>query len=170
MVSYISRGNRSSLSQDQKDFLSKIVPLSRLISDWVRDKAIFTRTRIVSPILTCVVLTDIITESNWGTHPLAQSHFNKKFSNNLALLESDSLWEGRNQDYEGRSYKCYQDWIHFATNYSDILIFSRLYSDLFNTTDPSKQIRVLARYKNNSQLYIPKAEAALDFYNLSEFI
>lgn len=169
MVSYINKGNRNQLSPTEKDFLTKLIPTCRLINEWVINKSIFIRKRINNSILTSVVAVDIITESLWGAHPLAQPFFNKKYCNNLANLEVNDYWQGRSTKFNSKEYKCYQDWLHFATDYSDMLVFTKMYDDLLSTSNYKDQIRSLARHKEDPQMFIPKAEALYEYYRLSEF-
>lgn len=155
-----------------EDFLNKVIPLARQISDWTRDKAIFIRKKIVSPILPSVVVADIVIQSGWGSHPLSQPHFNKKYANNLTLMEADDFWQGRvhvlkTENGADKEYRAYQDWIHFATDYSDMIIFTKLYDNLLNTTDYKLQIRELSKFRSDPN-YCMKSEALIDFYVLNQ--
>ncbi len=154
-----------------EDFLNKVIPLSRQISDWVRDKSIFVRKRIVSPILPSVVVADLVLQSGWGTHPLSQPYYNKRYANNLAVLEADDFWQGRvhiiKVNEADKEYRAYQDWIHFATDYSDMIVFTKLYDRLLDTTDYKLQIRELSRYRADPN-YAVKSEALCDFYMLNQ--
>jgi flagellum-specific peptidoglycan hydrolase FlgJ len=161
-----ARINRKSLTAEQKDFLTKAIGLSKTISEWTKEKAVFTRTNIVESIYSVVVLADLIVESQWGSHPLAQTHYNKRYSNNLALLKADSCWQGKVQRFENKDYKAYQDWLHFATDYSDLLIFSPKYTKILKTADINEQIRRLAATKKDSATYISKVSLLIYFYDL----
>lgn len=160
--------NRKTLPADKKDFLTKAINVSRVISEWTREKAIFMRMPAfdLHPV---VVLTDILIESQWGTHPLAASQYNKKNSNNLTLLRPDSIWQGKNQKYENKEYKSYTDWLHFATDYSDLLIFSAKYSKVLKTNDIDDQFRRLAATKRNPAIYICKVSELRNYYGLDTF-
>jgi len=160
--------DKNKLSKPERDFLNKITPLAITISQWTRDKAYFLKVPIKHSIYPSIIIADIIIESNWGTHPLAQPQYNKRYSNNLTLSEVDEIWEGKIQRYAKKEYKAFQDWAHFATDYSDRLIFSHKYKSLFNTSDYKKQIESLSKYKPEPRHFAAKCETLLDFYFLFE--
>lgn len=161
----INRGNRKGLSLEQKDFLLKANSLAGTISEWTNEKAIFLRLPNLYRLSPAVILADILIESQWGTHPLSQPLFNKKYANNLSLLAADKVWEGKIQDYNGKSYRAYQDWAHFATDYSDILVFSERYKPILRTEN---QLQVLASGKEDPILFAAKASALIEFYELTK--
>lgn len=163
----LNRANRKDLIAEDKDFLVKAVALAKTISEWTSTKADFlNRPRnYVSPML---ILADILVESEWGKHPLAQSHYNKRYSNNLTLLKVDDLWQGKSQKYEGKEYKAYSDWLHFATDYSDLLTFSARYQPIIKTFDYTEQLKRLANIKSKPKEFQARVNALVDFYVLKD--
>lgn len=162
----INYGNRRTLSEEQKQFLLKVVPLAKTISSWVFAKEDFIKSvpykNLLSPSL---VLADILINSNWGSHPLAQPFNNKRYSNNLSLLEKNSLWEGKIQKYEGKEYKAYVDWIHFATDYSDLIVFTDQ-REILKYKTLEDQIKFLTKDRENSNILPSRFLTTLEFYSL----
>lgn len=165
----LNKSNRKDLSTEDKDFLIKAISLSRTIVDWTEGKVVFFRQNRckLNPLL---VLGDIIVESQWGRHPLAQPYHNKRYSNNLTLLEVDHMWEGKSQQFNDRDYKAYTDWVHFATDYSDLVVLSQKYKSLLNYSNLNDQIKALAEIKFNPIEFSAKISAVLDFYSLSDML
>lgn len=164
----MSRANRFSLSREQKTLLAKLVPLAYTISDWVKEKAAFTRLPVVSTLYPSIILADILIESQWVEHPLAQGYYNKRYSNNLSLIEVDDIWQGKIQKFDEKEYKAYQNWLHFATDYSDLIIFSPKYKGIITLEDRYDQLKMLSNTKTNP-LFYHKAETIIDFYSLSDY-
>ena len=161
----VNYGNRKTLTEDQKQFLLKAVPLAKTISSWVSAKEDFVKSKpyrnLLSPSL---VLADIIVNSNWGSHPIAQPFYNKKYSNNLSLREKDNLWEGKSHKCEGKEYKSYADWIHFATDYSDSIVFTSK-REVLKFAESDDQIKF---FLGGDNVKASRYSTILDFYSLSD--
>lgn len=163
----INQGSRKNLSEEERDFLLKAIPLAKAISKWVNDKIVFLRIPAINTINPSLVLADMIIESSYGTHPVSQVHNNGKYSNNLSLLKVDELWQGKVQTYEGKVYKCYQDWIHFGTDYSDLIVFTKL-KDILKISSLEDQINFFAKTKENPKFFSAKASVLLSYYDLKD--
>jgi flagellum-specific peptidoglycan hydrolase FlgJ len=150
----------------EQEFIDKIASHAQTISDWTLKKALFFKKPIKNTIKPSLVLADIIIESNWGTHPIAQEFYNKKYSNNLSLIVADENWVGRVQKYAKVEYKSYKDWMTYTMDYSDSLIFSAKMNPIIHTDD---QIKVLAATKSDPTIFAAKAEALIDFYSLIDY-
>lgn len=162
-------GNRETLDTNQKNFLIKVIPITQLIQIWSIDKADFNYINSPSGILPSVTLSEMIIQSHWGSHPLSKEEFNKRYSNNLTLLEYTEFWHGKKHKFEGNTYRAYRDWGAFCVDFTDHIVFSDLFTELLETNQCDKQIEVLAQTKLDPKIYQAKAEATVDFYNLQEF-
>lgn len=154
-----------SLSREEKDYVNKVTPICSTISRWTKEKFIFVK-RKANYLHPVVVLAHILVESQWGTHPLSQQFYNKKYTNNLALLEVDDLWQGKIIKYNDKSYKTYQSWIHFATDYSDAMVFAGDISSILTESSIAGQVDTLAALKENPQIYKAKIESLIEVHNL----
>lgn len=125
--------NRHLLTYEAKTFLKKLVPLSYVVSQWTFDKGLFLNIDTPRGILPSIILADILLMSKNGTHPVSQEDCNSKYSNNLALIQSDRYWTGKSNIYEGKSYCAFKTWRDFAETYSDHLTFSRLYDNALSS-------------------------------------
>lgn len=138
------------------DYLEKLIPLSRLISDWTRMKAEFIYLDSPGGIDSTIILAEILIRSEWGDHPVSREFVQgekTKYSNNLSLLECGEHWRGKSNLYEGISYRAYKDWKVFAVDYSDHLTFSRGYDEVLQETDFLDQIRLFSLTKEDPEYY-----------------
>ena len=162
----LSKFNRSDLSEEQKEFLRKAAPLAKVVSEWVFNKCKFIRKPTINGIYPSLILGQVVLESHWGTHPVSRDNHNNRYSNNLSLLEANTSWKGKIQSYEDKKYRAYQNWMHFATDYSDYIVFSGLYDQLLMTEDYLDQLKLLSSLEEDSLVYQVKLQTLLDFYNL----
>lgn len=165
MALNINKGNRKGLSEEQRDFLIKASSLAKTISNWIDQKAIFLKIPNPTKIDSSIILAEMIIESQWGTHPLAQPFYNKKYSNNLTLIPADKYWQGKSHKYNGVSYRSYQDWITFATDYSDRIVFSDKYKHILRSDNP---LLMLSSWKEDPVFFAAKAAALVEFYSLDQ--
>lgn len=165
--------NRNSLSLDQQDFLTKIVPLSQLISNWIVGKCQFANKPTRHGIFPSIIMSEIILKSEWGSHPISKSEYNNKYSNNLTLLEADKFWNGKKQKFENKSYKAYKDWGSWSVDFSDYIVFSGEFDRTLKCTDVSSQIPQWGLTNSNSACYNREysglIDLTIDFYNLNQF-
>ena len=161
----IQTHNRQNLSVEQKEALSKLAPLSITISEWIEAKCRFLgKPGYMFPSL---ILADMLMESNFLSWQLSKEYIDGRYANNITKIKLDSSWTGKSIEYEGIKYKTYRDWLHFASDYSDILCFSSEY-DFMLTQPLGKQIKALSSYKNDRKWSKAKLETLIDFYNLTE--
>lgn len=162
-------GNRESLNIDQRNFLAKLIPTIQLIQIWSMDKADFENIKTEVGVLPSIVLIDILLASNWGNHPISREEYNKKYSNNLTLMESNAYWFGKKHKYDDKEYKAYKDWGAFCVDYTDYIAFSGLFDKLLRTKDQEGQLVQLALTKEDPKVYQARGETLIDFYSLGEF-
>lgn len=161
-------GNRASLTSEQRDFLIKVVPLSQLIQQWVHGKCVFTRKSTQVGIHAPLVAADLIIQSDWGTHAIAQPELRGKYSNNLGLLQVNDYWHGKSNTHRGIIYRAYKNWRDFACDYSDDLIFNEANESLFSATGIAAQAEQLSNLRTDPKSYNGKLMALIDFYGLME--
>lgn len=168
MLISTNKFNRGQLTEDQKEAFKLLVPLAKTISDWTNSKCIFLGKPTYS-IPTSLVLADLIYQSSWLTHPLAKPVYMGKYSNNIGLLLRDDSWQGKINEYEGFRYKSYRDWLHFASDYSDVINFSPTYVDILRAATLAQKTGILALKKPNSVVYNKEIINLIEHYNLGEF-
>lgn len=153
------------LSQSERAFISKVVPLCSQISHWVREKSSFIK-KSNNKLHPVVVLAHILIGSQWGTHPLSYQFYNKRISNNLAMLKVDHLWQGKTNEYENSSYKAYQSWMHFATDYSDSIVFTGDLSIIIVDNSILGQINQLSTLSDNPVIFAAKSQSLIEVHQL----
>ncbi len=168
MLITTTKYNRNKLTDHQKEAFKMLVPLSITISDWIESKCRFL-SKETSLVPASLILADLIYESAFLIHPLSKPVFMGKYSNNLSLILRDESWQGKINIYEDRKYKSYRDWLHFASDYSDIITFSPKYADVLKSYSISQQIDILSLKKPNSVVYNKEIRILIDHYNLGEF-
>lgn len=112
---------------------------------------------------------EIIYQSSWGTHPLAQPDITidvakkdgstkkvKKYSNNLSLLPVGYYWAGKSNLYEGVEYRAYKDWLTYFTDLSDYFVFSGLFNNILEEPSPREQLYLFSLTKDNPEDYNEK--------------
>lgn len=165
--------NRKVLTNPQAEFLVKAVPLARWLQNQTLVKADFKGIYSPKGFNASLILADLIHQSNWGEHPLAQKKYRNdgetKYANNLSLLEITPYWKGISLNYGGILYRGYRNWLDFAINYSDLLIFSGQYTDVLRTPDLKLQTKLLSLTKPNSQAYNDDIVKLIHHFNLREF-
>lgn len=168
MVINLRSANRNSLSIDQKEFLIKALPWSYTISEWIIDQAALRRLAIKNTLSPHLVLADILVESQWGSSPISKPLMDKKYANNLAALEATPSWQGKVQEYEGKKYKSYKDWVHFASDYAEHIVYNKKFHPILNEPKLESQLNLFSKTKPNASIWLAKASTLLDFYSLTE--
>ena len=129
------------------------------LAEWTKLKAEFLRMR--SPgIFQGILIADILIESEWGTHPVAQEELiltikgkeKKKYSNNLTLMGPGPL-KSKTNLYEGKEYQAFKGWKDFAVAYTDHLTFSRGYDDVLKCFDFMGQVEQFSLTKESPEDY-----------------
>lgn len=160
---------RQDLTLDQKDFLYKVIPLARLIQEWTRSKAHFIRLGSQGGLKASVTIAEIISVSNWGTHPIAQPNYERKYSNNLILLEAGEQWKGKTHSHSGRKYRAYKNWSEFAVDYSDHKVFTREFDSILLASQPIDQIKLISLTKASTIDYNKEIITIINSLGLLEF-
>lgn len=138
------------------EYLEKLGPLSRLISDWTKMKAEFIGLESPGGIDSTIILGEILIQSEWGEHPVSREFLQgekTKYSNNLALLECGDYWKGKYNIFEGVKYRAYKDWKVFAVDFSDHLTFSRGFDEVLGESDFLEQVRLFSLTKPDPEHY-----------------
>ena len=165
----IIKYNRNTLSDLEKLFLLKIVPIARLIQKWTKNKAEFVNKLSSHGIFSSIIIANIILKSEWGRHPISQEKFDGKYSNNLLLIKSNKFWTGRTHIYQNNQYKAYKDWEEFCVDYSDWVVFSGLYDKVLDSSILEDQISFYVSAELLDLVYNTKIKNIIDYYNLREF-
>lgn len=151
---YKSKG----LTDGNIDFLERMIPLSRTISSWTREKAYDRDDPIETKygVFPSVILAHCILRSIWGTHPVSLPRFDgvdkdgKPFwrhGNNIARIYADESWLERKRPvirHGGAVYKSYRSLSDCAVDFSDIISLRYNYRRLLGATTIDDQVKALA--------------------------
>lgn len=168
MLISVDSYNRYLLSKEEKIFFKKLVPLVYIINEWTIAKAQFLGLNSHKGVLPSILITDILLSSNYGKEPVSQEDCLGKYSNNLALLESDSRWSGKSNIYKDKSYKAFKNYRFFAEEYSDYLTFSREFDNLLISTNIIDQAAHLTLGRRKEACYSSNMIATINKLGLQE--
>lgn len=159
------RYKRSDLTQDQMEFLVRLMPFGRLIQKMTWEKCGITRVPSVSGLCSSLIMADIILKSDWGTHRAARKE------NNLSLLEKTEYWKGRATEIDGVTYRSYSSWLDFSIDVTDEMTFyeKRRYEPLLSASNLDLQIDRLATLHPLDTTYSGRIEEVIEQYGLWEF-
>lgn len=161
---YKSKG----LTDQNIDFLERMIPLSRTISSWTRDKAYDRDDPIATKygVFPSVILAHCILRSIWGTHPVAASRYEGvddttgkpywRHGNNIALIYADESWLERKRPFikhGGAVYKSYRSIADCAVDFSDIISIRHRYSRLLLATTIEEQVKALSARAEYPELF-----------------
>lgn len=119
--------------------MHKLEPLSVTISEWIEAKCRFLgKPGHMFPEL---ILADLLYESENLTWPLSKEYYGNRQANNLTKIVYAKGWSGKSIIFNGIPYKTYRDWLHFASDYSDILCFTDAYDDFLKLTTLEEQAK-----------------------------
>lgn len=163
----LNKFNRCNLNEDQKNALIILAPLSLLISDWIIAKCRFLQKP--GRIYRSIILSDLLIESEFMTHPISKEFIGTKCSNNITRIKADNEWRGRVLEHEKEGFRSYRDSSHFASDYTDIICFTDQYDEVLAETDHRQQLSKFSTFKPNPKLYNSKSETIIEFYGLGEF-
>lgn len=164
------RANRSSLTDTEKEFLTRAVDLSVFIQYQTITKARWFR-NIQRPVglKSSVIVADIIHESEWGSHPLSRPRYENKSANNLALLTTWKHYHGPSIKYRGKQYRAYKDTNNFAIDYSDWVGISGLFDNVLTTSLVEQQIEEFAKVTGRRGSYCARMKDIIETLKLEEF-
>lgn len=160
---------RQDLTYEQKDFLYKVIPLARLIQEWTRSKAHFMRLASPCGLKASLTIAEIIIASEWGNHPVAQPVYERKYSNNLMLLEAGEHWKGKTHKHKNTKYRAYKNWSEFAVDYSDHKVFTREHDATLLATKVIDQINLTSLTKGTTIEYNKEIITIINSLGLLEF-
>lgn len=169
MLIHTHKYERGKLRPLELDFFSKVVPLGMLISEWTVGKAEFLRVKSPRGMFASLIIAEIFVNSFAGQHPISKDEFNKKFSNNLSLIEVDKYWKGKSHNYGPKSFKAYREWSDFALDYSDIVCVDTRYRALLQTDSLEQQIQELSLTNAIDPLYNEKLKKVINSLGLEDF-
>lgn len=170
----LSKTERAKLNKEQQEFLLKIVPIGKYIQEQTFGKAQI-KGYYAAGMLTSVASAEIIYQSKWGQHPISQHRFKEekgktsKYANNLALLESNQFWKGSTVLHESKEYRGYKNWMEFAVNYTDYLVFSGDFKSFLQCPTVQGQVAILSLTKNNPKEYNGEILNLIKLLELTEF-
>lgn len=165
----LNKHNVSSLTANQRDFLERLIPWSKFVQDQTAIKAQFFKRIKSSGLLPSVFLSDVIIQSNWGIHPLAQPFYKHKAANNLSLMEATPDWSRRKIKFEGKEYKLFDTWETFSLYYSDHVVFSGQFANLLSTAVIENQTQLLGLYRSELEAYNERMNVIISTFRLDEF-
>jgi hypothetical protein len=166
----VAKSGRASLHEAEKEFFLQLVPLAVYISEQSGGKAKWLR-HFANPVgmKPSLVMADIIYQSQFGNHPVAQKRCGNKPCNNLALVEPGKYWYGITVYHKGREYRAYRDRETFAVDMSDYLSLSGLFDKVITESNLEAQIRNYAINKRSPNGYCVRIKDLIDQYALTEF-
>jgi hypothetical protein len=141
-----------------------MIPIAKVTSEYATSKNLFLRKRVVADIFPSILLAEYIYKSDWGAHPLA-----KEPANNPLLLELDTDWDGKVIKHEGKYYKQFRELMDCAVTFSDDIVFSGKYEEIFLVREPQSQIRLFCINYPDFATHVVKLETVRDFYQLGDF-
>jgi flagellum-specific peptidoglycan hydrolase FlgJ len=139
------------------------------MQEWTYLKSEFVGVESPRGIMASIIMAEIIFNSRWGEHPIAQPEVGNKYSNNLVLLEVDSNLPGRFNLHQGKEYRAYKDWEAFCVDYTDYLVFSGLFNIPLLCRREQDQIKALSYTKPNYKLWGQVISNIIKQLNLSDF-
>lgn len=159
------RYQRGSYTEEQRDFLSRLVSFARFIQQTTYDKCRATRIETEMGICASLVMADIVVKSDWGTHEIA------KKENNLCLLPKADYWKGKCAESGGVSYRTYSSWLDFSVDLSDELTFfeRKKYEELLKAGNVDLQSEILANLQPDPTSYRGRIEELIERCGLWEF-
>jgi hypothetical protein len=92
-----------------------------------------------------------------------------RYSNNLFLLEAGEHWKGKTNEHKGRKYRAYKDWESASIDYTDYIVFSRLYDLPLLCRKDRDQLQALSISKPNYREWFQDTSHLIDLLNLTEF-
>ena len=160
------KSNRSALSEDQKDFLKRIVPWGKFIQFQTKIKGeIFQRLYCPTGLLSSVFIADCIIQSNWQTHPVSDM----AKGNNLGLLEINPGWVGKKIKFQNKRYKSFDSFESYSIHLSDLIGFSPKFTTLLSSMNPKVQAQEIGKLREPLISYNDRILSIIDLYELSEF-
>lgn len=159
------RYQRTDLTEDQRDFLIRMVSFARLIQQTTYDKCAAVRIPTEVGICASLVLADCIVKSNWGSHPAA------KKEDNLCLLIKTDYWRGKSATIDGIVYRSYQSWLDFSLDLTDELTFfeRQKYLELLQATNLDAQVEIMSNLQDDPTSYRGRIEEIIERFGLWEF-
>ena len=157
------------MTDEEKAFFKRLVPLSYIVSEWTMLKAQFLNLPSQRGVLPSIILSDILLMSDYGKHPISKDDCNNKYSHNLALLKVDARWKGKVNIFEEESYRAYKNWRYFGEDYSDYLTFSRKFDNLLISNNFIDQAAHLSFDKPSSSCYHKEMIKVYNLLGLEDF-
>lgn len=158
---------RTTMTLKEKQFLYSLIGFSCVASEWVSQKLDFKGIKSTG-LPASIIAGDILYRSDFGNHPISQPKLGGRFSNNLALLETGPYWTGKSNIHEGKHYRLYKDWVSFMTNYTDDLVFSGEYDEVFQANTHKSKLKNFSLTKPDSRVYYNEVTNLVTQYNLLE--
>lgn len=160
---------RPMLSQREREFLLRIVPVGQFIQLQSYSKAEVQEKLTCHGVFASVATAHCIFKSQWGTHPASQDKCNGSFANNLCLIESHKYWTRVVVNFEDKVYKGYKNWREFCIDFTDILAWNTGYEDVIAAGDIQEQVFLLSLRELDPIAYRSAVEELIESYGLKEF-
>lgn len=159
------RYKRAELSEEQFEFLARLMPFARLIQEMSVEKCRFVRLPTTMGLAASIAMADIILKSDWGRHAAARKE------NNLGLLKKTEYWKGRSAEIGGVCYRSYSSWLDFSIDLTDELTFyeRRKYESLLLATNLDEQLDRFQILFPSTTTSDGRIEDVIERYGLLEF-
>lgn len=162
----VDTSNRTTLSEDQKDFLQRIIPWGRFVQFQTKVKGeMFQYVKCPTGLLASVFIADCIIQSNWQTHPISSL----AKGNNLGMLEITPGWIGKKIKYQNKRYKCFDSFEAYSIHISDMVGFSPKFLPLLQSMKLETQAQEICKIREPLISYNERILNIIDLYKLSEF-
>ena len=180
---YDSHVDQFLLSEEQKQFLIKLVALSRYVRDQVIKEREFEEDFIKTEvgIFPSIITAMCIMMSRWGTSILAQErvyetvHPEKKRKawlpgNNLLNMRADAYHCKYMDTIElnGRLFKSFNDWCEFGTELINIFVWKGNYDDVVTAGSAEAQLLLLAKRKKRPREFHDGVSRVIKSYQLQD--
>lgn len=110
-----------------------------------------------------IAIAECILRSEWGEHIVSRKE------NNLFLLEKDNFTRGKGIEFEGLTYKTYDNWLEFSIDLSDYYINTKKYDEVLMAKNLDQQLDLLPKVEGYCKDYCSKIEVTIEKYGLWEF-
>ena len=173
------RYDRRSLTDEQRDFLTKLVSFARLIQQTTYDKCKLLCIGTEQGLYASLAMAYVIDKSQWGT--LEPS----KKDNNLSLLKATDYWTGKIVEHSYTRigpagvtdetvvdrYRSYPTWLDWSLDLTDELtFFQRLqWEPVLNARNLDLQVERMSILQSDSTKWRGRIEALIERYGLWEF-
>lgn len=87
----------------------------------------------------------------------------------MFLLEKDEFSKNKGIEYDGKFYKCYDNWLDFTASLTDYYVFTKKYYKVLLARNLDEQLDLLGQLQDYPKEYCDTIEVMIEKYGLFEF-